>query len=271
MFFLEFARVIVMPDFDKSVILRDGKCLLLAYDQGFEHGPVDFNEVNVDPANTLNIALESQVYTGLVFQEGVARSYYPVGGVNQDKVPPLVVKLNGRTSFHKGEEPVSLQLCTVDKAISLGARAVGYTIYVGSEHEEEMMVEFSRIEDEAHEKGLVVIAWMYPRGKHVEGKESSKEIVSYAARLGMELGADFVKLPYTGDKESFSWVVRNAGKTGVLIQGGTKKSEEELLTEIKGAMEAGAVGVAIGRNIWQSSDPIGLSKKVADVVYREIA
>ena len=57
-------------------------------------------------------------------------------------MPPLIVKLNGKTSFHKGEEPLSLQLCTVDKAIQLGAKAVGYTIYVGSEHEEKMMQEF---------------------------------------------------------------------------------------------------------------------------------
>ena len=107
--------------------------------------------------------------------------------------------------------------------MSLGATAVGYTIYVGSEHEEEMMREFSRIEDEAHAKDLVVIAWMYPRGKHVEGKETSRDVVAYAARLALELGADVAKLPYTGDVESFSWVVKNAGKTLVVAQGGARK------------------------------------------------
>ena len=234
--------------------------MLLAYDQGFEHGPTDFNEENVDPNFIIDIAKKTGVYTGIVFQEGIAEKY--------EAPIPLVVKLNGKTSFHKGEEPVSLQLCTVEKAASLGATAVGYTIYVGSEHEEEMMREFSRIEDEAHAKDLTVIVWMYPRGKHVEGKETSRDTVAYAARLALELGADVAKLPYTGDVESFSWVVKNAGKTKVVAQGGAKMEETLVMAEVEGTMKAGGVGMAIGRNIWQSDDPIGLSKKIAEVIWK---
>lgn len=252
---------------DDSKILRDGKCLLLAYDQGFEHGPTDFNEDNVDPNFILDIALKSNVYTGVVFQEGIAEKYYPIGGVEQKKYPPLILKLNGKTSFHKGEEPLSLQLTSVDQAKKLGAVGVGYTIYVGSEHEGQMMVEFRRICDEAHEKNLIVIAWMYPRGKHVEGKETSKDVLAYSARLALELGADFVKLSYSGDPESFKWVVENAGKTKVLMQGGNKAEEAHLLGEISGAMQAGATGLAIGRNIWQDEHPVDLSLKVAKLVF----
>lgn len=251
---------------DTGKILREGKCMLLAYDQGFEHGPVDFNEENIDPNFVLDIAKNSGVYTGIIFQAGVAEKYYPSASSGQ--VPPLIVKLNGKTGFHKGEEPVSLQLTSVDKARELGAVGVGYTIYVGSEHEEEMLVEFRKICDEAHAKELIVIAWMYPRGKHVEGKETSKDVVAYAARLALELGADFVKLPYTGDAESFKWVVKSAGKMMVLAQGGSKKEEGELVEEVKGIMEAGATGLAIGRNIWQSSDPVGISKKIAEIVFK---
>ena len=245
---------------DVGKISRDGKIMLLAYDQVFEHGPTDFNEENVDPNFIIDIAKKTGVYTGIVFQEGIAEKY--------EAPIPLVVKLNGKTSFHKGEEPVSLQLCTVEKAASLGATAVGYTIYVGSEHEEEMMREFSRIEDEAHAKDLTVIVWMYPRGKHVEGKETSRDTVAYAARLALELGADVAKLPYTGDVESFSWVVKNAGKTKVVAQGGAKMEETLVMAEVEGTMKAGGVGMAIGRNIWQSDDPIGLSKKIAEVIWK---
>jgi len=200
-------------------------------------------------------------YTGVVFQEGVAAKYW-----DKNWDVPLIIKLNGKTSF-QSEEPLSLQLCTVDKAIELGAKGVGYTIYVGSEREEEMMAEFSKIEDEAHAKGLIVIAWMYPRGKKVLGKETDKDVVAYAARLGMELNADFVKVPYTGSVESFEWVVKSAGKTGVLAQGGRKMSWNELGEEIGGVMKAGAKGVAIGRNVWQAEDPKEISKKVADLVW----
>lgn len=252
---------------DINKILRDGKCMLLAYDQGLEHGPTDFNDENVDPNFILDIALKSQVYTGVIFEEGIAEKYYPIGGVDKKNYPPLIVKLNGKTSFHKGEEPLSLQLTSVDQAIKLGAVGVGYTIYVGSEHEQEMMVEFRRICDEAHTKNLIVIAWMYPRGSHVEGKESSKDVVAYAARIALELGADFAKLPYTGDPESFAWVVKSAAATKVLVQGGSKKEEMELLKEVGEFMSVGATGLAIGRNVWQSTDPVSMSLKLAKLVF----
>jgi fructose-bisphosphate aldolase, class I len=249
-------------EIDTSVIEKNGKVMLLAYDQGFEHGPVDFNERNVDPEFVVKLS-ESGYFTGVIFQEGVAAKYYD----KKEHKLPLVIKLNGKTSYQKGRDPLSLQLCTVEKAIELGAKGVGYTIYVGSEHEEKMMVEFSRIEDEAHKAGLTVIAWMYPRGKKVEGKENDKETVAYAARLGMELNADFVKVPYTGDKESFEWVVKSAGKTGVLAQGGGKKGWEELEKEVKEIMSSGAKGLAIGRNVWQADNYLEIAEKLSKLVY----
>lgn len=245
---------------DNKIIEKNGKVLLLAYDQGFEHGPVDFNAKNVDPTYVMDIA-KSGFFTGLVFQEGVAAKYY-------DKASniPLIVKLNGASSYSKTDEPYSPQLCTVQKAIELGARGVGYTIYVGSEHEGKMMQEFSLIEDEAHKAGLIVIAWMYPRGKKVAGVEKTKETVAYAARLGMELNADYVKTYYTGDSESFKWVVESAGKTGVLSQGGSKLGWPELEAEARGVMASGAKGLAIGRNIWQAENPLEIAEKLNKIV-----
>ena len=251
---------------DTSIIERNDRVMLLAYDQGFEHGPVDFDEKSVDPNYIMDIA-RSDHYTGVIFQEGVAAKYYATAA-DKENLPPLIVKLNGKTSF-QGEEPLSLQLCTVEKAIELGARAVGYTVYVGSEHEEQMLAEFSRIEDEAHAKGLVVIAWMYPRGKKVEGKQTTKETLAYAARLGLELNADYVKIAYSGDVDSFKWVVAAAGKTKVLVQGGKRLDWPELAAEVTGALAAGATGIAIGRNVWQDSNPVEISKKLSELVYRK--
>lgn len=245
---------------DTSRIEIKGKVMLLAYDQGMEHGPIDFNEKSVDPNYIMKIAQNGD-FTGLVLQEGIAAKYY-----KKEFWIPLIVKLNGKTSF-QGEEPLSLQLCSVKKAAEMGAIGVGYTIYVGSQAEEQMMVEFSRIEDEAHELGMIVIAWMYPRGRKVAGRENDRDVVAYGARLALEMNADFVKIPYTGDSESFSWAVRAAGKTGVLAQGGKKVDWENLEEEVKGVMEAGAAGIAIGRNVWQDENPNEVSKKLAGIVY----
>lgn len=248
---------------DTSVLMKHNRVFFLAYDQGFEHGPTDFNEKNVDPDYILSIARDAGVFTGIIFHEGVAQSYYDP----KKDTTPLILKLNGKTALHGDDEPYSPQLCTVAEAKRLGAAAVGYTIYVGSEYEAAMMKEFSLMEDEAHALGLPVVLWAYPRGKHVKGKELSRDVLSYAARLSLELGADFVKLPYSGDPASYRWVVQSAGKTGVVVQGGIKTTESELLREVRECLDAGVAGFAVGRNIWQSDDPVGLSKKIAQLIY----
>ncbi|OGY07992.1 MAG: hypothetical protein A2700_00055 [Candidatus Blackburnbacteria bacterium RIFCSPHIGHO2_01_FULL_44_64] len=249
-------------------ILRNGRGILLAYDHGFEHGPVEFDERSADPAWIMEIA-DSGYFTGVVCQKGVAAHYYGSAGspqVAKHKVP-LIVKLNGKTGFHAGEEPVSVQNCTVSEAIELGAVGVGYTIYVGSEHENEMIAEFSEIEREAHEKGLIVIGWMYPRGKHIK-LDTDPEILAYAARLGLELNADAVKIKYTGDVESFTRVVQVAGDTKVFVVGGPKtESADELYKTAQEVISAGAVGLAIGRNVWQAEKPLEVAEKLAKIVY----
>lgn len=244
-------------------ILRNGRGMLLAYDHGFEHGPVEFDERSADPAWIMEIA-DSGYFTGVVCQKGVAAHYY-----EKDKHRvSLIVKLNGKTAFHKGEEPVSVQNCTVSEAIELGAVGVGYTIYVGSEHENEMIREFSEIEKEAHEKGLIVIGWMYPRGKNVKS-DTDPETLAYAARLGLELNCDAVKVKYTGDVGSYKRVVEVAGETKVFVVGGSKtENVEELYETTKEILEAGAVGLAIGRNVWQAEEPIKVAEKLAKIVYR---
>lgn len=243
-------------------ITRNGRGMLLAYDHGFEHGPADFDEQSVDPAWIMKI-VASGAFTGVIFQKGIAAKYYD----RKTAKAPLVVKLNGHTAFHKGEEPVSLQNCSVAEAIALGAAGVGYTVYVGSEHEQEMIQEFSRIEEEAHRAGLAVIGWMYPRGKHIKN-DTDRDTLAYAARLGAELNADAVKIKYSGNCASFRWVVRSAGKCAVFVVGGEKEeNEERILSQSREIIAAGAVGWAVGRNIWQAKEPIELAKKIAHIIY----
>jgi len=129
-----------------------------------------------------------------------------------------------------------------------------------------MTAEFAKIEEEAHAGGLPVIAWMYPRGRNVPD-EGDPKVIAYAARVGLELGADIVKVRYSGDVESFSWVVKSAGKTKVVAMGGVKQGEGDFLTMAKEVMEAGASGMAVGRNIWQADEPLEVAKKVAEVVF----
>lgn len=226
--------------------LTKNRGLLLAYDQGLEHGPTDFGDRNFDPAFVMDLAIRGQ-FNGVVFQKGIAEQYYN-GRV------PLIVKVNGKTSLGKGE-PLAGQNCSVKRAAEIGARAVGYTIYAGSTYENVMLEEFGHIQEEAHSLNMAAIAWIYPRGEAIRN-DTAPEIAAYAARLGLEIGADAVKIKYTGDPETFRWAVKCAGKTKVFMSGGPKASAEiEFLKQVRGALDAGATGLAVGRNVWQNSNP----------------
>jgi len=241
-------------------ITKNGKALYLAYDQGLEHGPSDFNDKNVDPQYILDIAKKGKV-NGIILQKGIAEKYY-----NEVKVP-LILKLNGKTNLVKGE-PIASQLCTVKEAIKLKAKAVGYTIYIGSKHENIMFKEFENIEREAHKKNLPVVLWAYPRGKIIKN-ELSKKNLAYAARVGLELGADIIKIKYNGKIEDLKWIVKCAGKTKVVIAGGVKKDDQQLLKQAKDIMKAGAIGLAVGRNIWQRKDPIKMVNKLKKIIWKK--
>lgn len=238
-------------------IMRKGRSLLLAYDQGLEHGPTDFNDFNVDPAYVLEIAKKGK-YNGVILQKGIAEKYYNGGA-------PLIVKLNGKTNLVKGD-PIAPQLCTVKEAIELGASAVGYTIYVGSIHEPKMFTEFELIQREAHKAGLPVIAWMYPRGKAIKN-ELDKSVLAYSARIGLELGADIVKMKYNGNIDDLRWVVKSAGKVKILIAGGKKTIEKRILQEAVDVMKGGACGLAIGRNVWQYKEPLKMTKALKKIIF----
>lgn len=246
-------------------ITTEGKALFLAYDQGLEHGPSsDFNDKNVDPLFVLDIAKRGK-FNAVVFQKGIVEKYR--AEIRKSKVP-LLLKLNGKTSLFKGE-PIAPLLCTVKEALALEAKAVGYTIYIGSEHEAEMLREFEIIEREAHKHGLPVVAWIYPRGAAVKN-DTSREMIAYAARTGLEIGADIVKLKYGGNRDDLHWAVKAAGRCKVVVAGGMKTGEKEFLKHAREIMQAGAAGIAVGRNVWQAEKPLEFAEKLREIVFENV-
>jgi class I fructose-bisphosphate aldolase len=243
-------------------ILRNGKAMFLAYDHGLEHGPSDFHDKDADPNYILDIAKKGK-YNAVILQKGIAEKY-------NDKIKklkiPLIIKLNGKTNLSQGE-PVSRQICSVKEALKLGAAAVGYTIYIGSRYESVMMKEFDAIEEEAHKAGIPVIAWVYPRGRGIE-KKSEREVMAYAGRTGLEIGADIIKIKYDGNIKDLAWTVHVAGKTKVVIAGGIKSDEKSFLRQVQEIMKSGAAGLAVGRNVWQSKKPIELSNKIRKIIWK---
>ena len=206
-------------------LLSNEKALFLAMDQGLEHGPKDFNIKTIDPYYVLDIAVKGS-YNAIILHKGIAEKYYEQ---TSHKIP-LIVKLNGKTVFSK-LDPFGAQTCSVRKAVELNASAVGYTIYDGSPLEPKIFKEFSSLQEQAHDYGIPIIAWAYPRGNKVD--ELSTDNLAYAARVALELGADIIKVKYNGDAEGFKWLVKCAGKAKVVVAGGSKKGEMEFLKEAK--------------------------------------
>lgn len=249
----------------------NGKAIFLPIDQGLEHGPKDFftNPDSGDPVFQLKIAVEGG-FSGIVFQLGLAVKYMR----DYAGLVPLILKVNGKTNIPSDEEAFSPLTATVEEAVALGADAIGYTIYVGSPSQDRDLAQFREVRREAERLGMPVIVWSYPRGRDIEAKggKNSLYAVEYAARVALELGADMVKvnmpvldpdkaheLPPPYDElvrevdleEAMRRVVAAAGKLPVIIAGGGKVSDEELLRRARICVKSGATGFIFGRNIWQ--------------------
>ncbi|MFZ2633929.1 MAG: 2-amino-3,7-dideoxy-D-threo-hept-6-ulosonate synthase [Desulfosalsimonadaceae bacterium] len=154
---------------------------------------------------------------------------------------------------------------TVENALRVGADGVSIHINVGDEHEAEMLRDFGKVVVDCNYWGMPLIAMMYPRGPLIED-EKDLEAVKLAARMGADLGADYIKTVYTGDPESFREVVEGC-PAPILIAGGSKLSDAEMFKSIEGAMQAGAKGVSIGRNAFQHKNPALFVKAACAIVH----
>jgi len=244
-------------------ITQNGRALYLAYDHGLEHGPKDFNEKTLDPHFILDLALKGKA-TAIILQGGVAQEYYYHS--RYQSVLPLILKINGKTNLYQTKNPYSPITYDILDAKKIGASAIGYTIYLGSAFEAKMFKEFSEVRSKSHQLGLASILWVYPRGEFITD-EDSEEVTSYAARVGLELGADIIKIKYCGSESGFRKAVLAAGRTKVVLSGGPKAEKENFLEVLRSVMRAGAMGAAIGRNIWQSEDPLKAIQSIREIIF----
>ena len=251
-----------MIPIDDTPIVRDGKVLILAMDHGLEHGPVDFEAVpdKLDPATVFDVATHDAV-TALAVQKGIAEGYYPS---YEDDVN-LLAKLNGTSNLWMGE-PDSAVNWSVEHATELGADAIGFTVYSGSNHEVEQFEEFREAHEAARDHDLPVVMWSYPRGQGLKN-DTKPSTISYATRIALELGADVAKVKYPGSRDAMAHAVQCAGDMKVVMSGGSKTSDYEFLSTVEAVIDAGASGLAVGRNVWQREDPTRILDALEKVIY----
>lgn len=180
----------------------------------------------------------------------------------------LIIHLSASTSL--APDPNHKELVTsVEKAIELGATAVSIHVNLGSAFEAEMLKDFGMVAEYSNRWGMPLLAMMYIRDDCKEN-EFNPQKIKHAARVAEEMGADIIKVNYTGDPETFAGVIE-AVSVPVIIAGGPKMdSHYELLAMIADAVLAGAGGVAIGRNVFQDDDPTRLSSIIRQILDNSI-
>ena len=264
----------------------NGKLLILPIDQGVEHGPLNFfaNPDAKFPNFQYELARQGG-YSAIALHYGLAAKYLRdyAGEV------PLILKINGKTNIPSDDDALSTLTATVEDAVRIGADAVGYTLFVGSPRQDEDILQLMEVRNECDRLGMPLIVWSYPRGAAIndKGGRDSFYAVDYAARLAEELGADIVKVnfpkinpetdkacpkPYNDLKvdevEAFSQVVQSAGRTFVLVSGGSKIGDDDLLNKVEMSFKAGATGLIFGRNMWQRpfDEALALTEQVKEIM-----
>ncbi len=179
----------------------------------------------------------------------------------------FIVHLSCSTSFSADPNTKTL-VCTVEEAIRLGADAVSVHVNIGNGQEKAMLSDLATVAEVASGWGVPLLAMIYPRGERIRD-EYDPQMIRHAARLGSELGADIVKVSYTGTPDSFREVTEGCDVPVVIAGGPKMNSDRDILEMVKGAMEAGASGTSIGRNIFQHENPAGMVRAICMMVHGE--
>jgi fructose-bisphosphate aldolase/2-amino-3,7-dideoxy-D-threo-hept-6-ulosonate synthase len=235
-------------------ILNDGKMLCIPMDHGISNGPIK----GLEDVHSIIYQCSSAGLSCVLVNKGIIKSMPRPPNIG------LIAHFSASTSI--GPAPNrKILIGSVEEAIRLGADAVSLHINIGSKEEPEMLQKLGVISDKCDEWSVPLVAMMYPRGENIKNPHDP-EIVSHAARVGAEAGADIVKAVYTGDPDSFKRVVRSC-PVPIVIAGGPKAStDKEILEMCEGAMTSGAKGVTFGRNIFQHKNPPAIVRALYKII-----
>ena len=235
-----------------------GRFVIIPMDHGVSSGPI---KGLVDMEGTLGKVVAGGA-TAVVTHKGIAR----IGVSKYSEDVGFILHLSASTKLSPDPNAKVLVAC-VEDALLLGCHAVSIHVNVGAATEKEMLQDLGFVSSTCMELGVPLLAMMYPRGPEITDP-FDVELVKHVARIGAELGADIVKTNYTGTVDTFEEVTRGC-PVPIVIAGGPKvDSDRDVLKMVSEAMEAGAKGISIGRNVFQHSDITAMTRAVADIVLR---
>ena len=227
-----------------------GRTVMLAVDHGYFLGPTTGLK---EPKKTIEPLL--QYADSLMLTRGVLRNC-----VTPNTDTSIVLRVSGGTSVLQDDLSNEGTTVSIEDALRLNVSAVAMSIFVGSKNERQTLLGFTDLINDARDYGIPVLAVT------AVGKDMTRDAryLSLASRIAAELGADIVKTYYC--EEGFEDVVKSC-PVPIVIAGGKKTGEKEALQLAYNAVSKGAVGVDMGRNIFQSDKPVGMIKAVRAIVH----
>jgi len=241
----------------QRIFRDDGRTVIIPMDHGVTMGPV----TGLGNMQQTVDSLAKGGVDGIVVHKGIAANI-------DTRRLGLIVHLNGSTELSPDPNR-KLQVCTVDEAVALGADGVSIHINIGAVTEGEMLTDLGRTAAECADYGIPLLAMMYPRGPNIKSSHDVA-VVKHASRIGAELGADIVKTNYTGSVETFREVVQGCPVPVVIAGGPRAHTEEEVLRMVHGSVQAGGVGVSLGRNVFQHPNPEAMARAVVAIVHKGV-
>lgn len=238
----------------RRIFRNDSKTFIIAMDHGITLGPVRGLE---NMQQTVKHVVTGGADAVLV-HKGIAKH---IDTYNSG----LIVHVSASTKL--GDKPnLKVGVCSVEEAFRLGADAVSAHTNIGSEGEGQMIEFLGALADQCDSFGMPLLAMMYPRGPNIKN-ENDFEVVSHAARIGAELGADVVKTVYTGERESFRRVVRGCPVPVVVAGGARLNTDMDVLELAENSIKADAAGLSFGRNVFQHADPAAICRALSAIVH----
>jgi class I fructose-bisphosphate aldolase len=236
-----------------------GRTFLVPMDHGISMGPIPGL---YDMEQTVRQMAGTGV-DAVIVHKGLVRSIVP----SLRRAPDLALMVHLCASGPQAADPNEKHLvCNVQEALALGADAVSVHVNIGAVTEGQMLRDFAEVAEQCHSLNVPLLAMAYARGPRLR-VQFSEEFNAHCARMGYEIGADLVKVQYTGTRESFARVVA-AVPIPVVIAGGPKMgSDHEVLQMVWEALDAGAAGLSIGRNVFGAENVPRLCRALAGLVH----
>ena len=233
-------------------LMPGGRCFFMPIDHGYFQGPTTGLE---KPGETIKPLVPH--FDALFCTRGTLRAAIPA-----DLGKPIILRVSGGTSMVGKDLANEVVTTSIDEIIRLNAAAVGVSVFIGSDYEKETLANLSKLVNECEKYGIPVMA-VTAVGKEMEKREA--RYLGLCCRIAAELGARVVKT-YWCEKD-FDKVVRGCPVPVVMAGGPKCATEKEVFEFVADGMQNGAVGINLGRNVWQNPNPVAVAEALNAIVH----